>query len=113
MAGSQARQQTAEQMSLSGVDRTPFASQVMSNLNLQNATNASLVPSQIAEMILGRGLGTATAGMGVGMQGLGQGAAVHGGVLSSQTQADAGIFNTMMQMMMQAGTAAATAGLAK
>ena len=106
-AGSQARQQTTDQLSASGVDRTPFASSVLSNLNLQNATNAALVPSQVAQGVLDRGLSTATAGMGVGMQGLGQGAAVHGGVLSSQTQADAGIFNNIMNSMTQLGMAAA------
>lgn len=105
-AGSQARQQTLEGLSASGVDRTPFASQILSNLDLQNATNAALVPSQVAQGVLDRGLSTATAGMGVGMQGLGQGAAVHGGVLSSQIQADAGIFNNIMNSMMQLGMAA-------
>lgn len=105
-AGSQARQQTLENLSANGVDRTPFAGQILSNLDLQNATNAALVPSQVAQGVLDRGLSTATAGMGVGMQGLGQGAAVHGGVLSSQTQADAGIFNNIMNSMAQLGMAA-------
>lgn len=111
MAGSQARQQTTEQLASNGVANTPFASQILSNLNLQNATNAALVPSQVAQSILDRGLGTATAGMGVGMQGLGQGAQVHGNVQAAQTQADAGIFNNIMNSMMQLGMAAGGAAL--
>lgn len=105
-AGSQARQQTTDRLAQTGVGATPFAQQILSNLDLQNATSAALVPSQVAQGILDRGLSTATAGMGVGMQGLGQGAAVTGGVQSAQTQADAGIFGNIMNSMMQLGLAA-------
>lgn len=105
-ANSQARKQLDEQLAATGMTRTPFGARAVGEQAQQGSLAASLVPMQIAQALLGQGLGVSGMVFGPAMGGLSQAAQTSGQIRSSQIGADAQVFQQMMRAIMQGGAVA-------
>lgn len=112
MAGSKARTDAESRVAASGIGRTPQGTRILTDVDFMNALQASLVPSQVAQQVVDRGMGVAMGQLTPGLQGLSTAAGVTGGIHQAQLGAEAAMTAALIKAFSDVGSSLASGGAA-
>lgn len=107
MGGSQARKGAEERVAAAGIGRTPQGTRILTDQDFMAALQASMVPSQVAENVVNRGLGVATSTIGPAFGGLNTSAGAQAQVGAAGIGAQGQIIAGLMAALAAAGYAVA------
>lgn len=109
MGGSQARKGAEERVAASGIGRTPQGTKILTDQDFMAALQASMVPSQVAENVVNRGLGIASSTIGPAFGGLNTSAGAQAQIGASEIGAQGAVWASLLAILAKAGMAAGAA----
>lgn len=104
--GSQARTQAEGRVAASGIGRTPQGTKILTDQDFMAALQASIVPSQVAQGVVDRGLGVSGASIGPSFAGLNTSAGAQAQVGAAGIGAQGQIMSGLLAALTAAGFAA-------